>query len=69
MNYIRRIFQGLRRQWIIIDAVAAYDRDRQASGSSLGAWENLMNPLQMMLFFLVSSINGSLKSLEDSSSG
>jgi capsular polysaccharide transport system permease protein len=52
MNYIRRIFQGLRRQWIIIDAVAAYDRDRQASGSSLGAWENLMNPLQMMLFFI-----------------
>ena len=52
MNYIRRIIQGLRRQWIIIDAVAAYDRNRQASGSSLGAWENLMNPLQMMLFFI-----------------
>lgn len=52
MNYIRRIVQGLRRQWIIIDAVAAYDRNRQASGSSLGAWENLMNPLQMMLFFI-----------------
>ena len=52
MNYIRRIIQGLRRQWIIIDAVAAYERNRQASGSSLGAWENLMNPLQMMLFFI-----------------
>ena len=52
MNYISRIIQGLRRQWIIIDAVAAYDRDRQASGSSLGAWESLMNPLQMMLFFI-----------------
>ena len=52
MNYIRRIIQGLRRQWIIIDAVAAYERNRQASGSSLGAWENSMNPLQMMLFFI-----------------
>jgi capsular polysaccharide transport system permease protein len=52
MNYIRRIIQGLRRQWIIIAAVAAYDRDRQASGSVLGAWENLINPLQMMLFFI-----------------
>jgi capsular polysaccharide transport system permease protein len=52
MNYVRRIIQGLRRQWIVIDAVAAYDRDRQASGSSLGAWESLMNPLQMMLFFI-----------------
>ena len=52
MNYIRRIIQGLRRQWIIIDAVATYDRDRQASGSSLGSWEALINPLQMMLFFI-----------------
>ena len=53
MNYIRRVIQGLRRQWIIIDAVATYDRDRQASGSSLGSWEALINPLQMMLFFIV----------------
>ena len=52
MNYIRRIIQGLRRQWIIIDAVATYDRDKQASGSSLGSWESLMNPLQMILFFV-----------------
>ena len=52
MNYIKRIIQGLRRQWIIIDAVATYDRDRQASGSSLGSWEALINPLQMMLFFI-----------------
>ena len=52
MNYIRRIIQGLRRQWIIIDAVATYDRDRQASGSSLGSWEALINPLQMMAFFI-----------------
>ena len=53
MNYIKRIIQGLRRQWIIIDAVATYDRDRQASGRSLGSWEALINPLQMMLFFIV----------------
>ena len=52
MNYIKRIIQGLRRQWIIIDAVATYDRDRQASGSSMGSWESLINPLQMMLFFI-----------------
>ena len=53
MNYIRRIIQGLRRQWIIIDALATYDRDKQASGSSLGSWEALINPLQMMVFFIV----------------
>ena len=52
MNYIKRIIQGLRRQWIIIDAIATYDRDRQASGSSMGSWESLINPLQMMLFFI-----------------
>ena len=52
MNYVRRIIQGLRRQWIIIDAIATYDRDKQASGSSLGSWESLMNPLQMILFFV-----------------
>ena len=52
MNYIKRIIQGLRRQWIIIDAVATYDRARQASGSSMGSWESLINPLQMMLFFI-----------------
>jgi capsular polysaccharide transport system permease protein len=52
MNYFRKIIQGLRREWIIIDAIAAYDRDRQASGSSLGSWESLINPLQMMLFFI-----------------
>ena len=53
MNYIRRIIRGLRRQWIIIEAVATYDRDKQASKSSLGSWESLINPLQMIAFFIL----------------
>ena len=53
MNYIRRIIRGLRRQWIIIEAVATYDRDKQASKSSLGSWESLVNPLQMIAFFIL----------------
>ena len=60
MNYFRKIIQGLRRQWIVIDAIAAYDRDRQASGSSLGSWESLINPLQMMLFFIGMRVGFSL---------
>jgi capsular polysaccharide transport system permease protein len=44
---------GLRRQWIVINSVAAYDRNRQAAGSSLGAWENLIGPAQMMAFFIL----------------
>ena len=53
MNYIKRICRGLRRQWIIIEAVATYDRDKQASKSSLGSWESLINPLQMIAFFIL----------------
>ena len=52
MNLLRRIIYGLRRQWIVISSVAAYDRNRQAAGSSLGAWENVVGPAQMMLFFI-----------------
>ena len=53
MNLLKRMIYGLRRQWIVINSVAAYDRNRQAAGSSLGAWENLMGPAQLMLFFIV----------------
>ena len=53
MNLLRRIIYGLRRQWIVINSVAVYDRNRQASGSSLGAWENLVGPAQMMAFFIL----------------
>ena len=53
MNLLRRMIYGLRRQWIVINSVAAYDRNRQAAGSSVGAWENLMGPAQLMFFFIV----------------
>jgi capsular polysaccharide transport system permease protein len=53
MNLIKRIIYGLRRQWIVINSVAVYDRNRQAAGSSLGAWENLIGPAQMMAFFIL----------------
>ena len=52
MMFINRIIKGLRRQWMIIVAIADYDRNRQAAGSSLGSWESLINPMQMMLFFI-----------------
>ena len=52
MMFINRIIKGLRRQWMIIVAISDYDRNRQAAGSSLGSWESLINPMQMMLFFI-----------------
>ena len=51
--FINRVVKGLRRQWMIIVAIADYDRNRQAVGSSLGSWESLIGPMQMMLFFIV----------------
>ena len=53
MNLLKRMIYGLRRQWIVINSVAAYDRNRQAAGSSLGAWGNLIGPAQMMAFFIL----------------
>ena len=53
MNLLKRMIYGLRRQWIVINSVAAYDRNRQAAGSSLGAGENLIGPAQMMAFFIL----------------
>ena len=52
MMFINRVIKGLRRQWMIIVAISDYDRNRQAAGSSLGSWESLIGPLQMMLFFI-----------------
>lgn len=52
MFLLNRIIQSLRRQLIIISAIAAYDRNKQAAGSSLGNWEALINPMQLMLFFI-----------------
>ena len=53
MNLLKRMIYGLHRQWIVINSVAVYDRNRQAAGSSLGAWENLIGPAQMMAFFIL----------------
>ena len=53
MNLLKRMIYGMRRQWIVINSVAVYDRNRQAAGSSLGAWENLIGPAQMMAFFIL----------------
>jgi capsular polysaccharide transport system permease protein len=52
MMFINRVVKGLRRQWMIIVAISDYDRNRQAAGSSLGSWESLIGPMQMMLFFI-----------------
>ena len=42
----------MSRQISIILAIAAYENDRQSTSSSVGSWESLVNPLQIMLFFI-----------------
>ena len=53
MNLFRRFLAAMSRQISVILAIAAYENDRQSTSSSVGAWENIVNPLQIMLFFIV----------------
>ena len=64
MNPFTRIIDKLQRQLSIILAISEYDRRRKAAGSPIGSWESLVQPLQMMLFFILmrvgfSSLRGS----------
>ena len=53
MTFFRRLFRGIRRQVEVVLAIANYDLDRRSTGSSLGNWEGLINPMQLMLFFIL----------------
>ena len=60
MGFFRRIFRAIRRQIAIVLAIADYDLDRKSTGSSLGNWEGLINPMQLMLFFILMRVGFSL---------
>ena len=53
MTFLGRLARAIRRQISIVLAIADYDLDRKSTGSSLGNWEGLINPMQLMLFFIV----------------
>ena len=52
MILLRRFLTAMSRQISIILALAAYENDRKSTSSSVGSWESLINPLQIMLFFI-----------------
>ena len=52
MNLFRRFLAAMARQISTILALAAYENDRKSTSSSVGSWESLINPLQIMLFFI-----------------
>jgi len=53
INFLRRLLRGIRRQIAVVLAIANYDLDRQSTSGSLGNWEGLINPMQLMLFFII----------------
>ncbi|MCB4378372.1 MULTISPECIES: ABC transporter permease [unclassified Synechococcus] len=52
MNFLRRLFNAIWRQIAIVLAIATYDNNRKSTGTSIGAWESIVTPLQIMLFFI-----------------
>ena len=60
MTFLRRLARAIRRQISIVLAIADYDLDRKSTGSSLGNWEGLINPMQLMLFFILMRVGFSL---------
>ena len=52
MIFLRRFLIAMSRQISTILALAAYENDRKATTSSVGSWESLINPFQIMLFFI-----------------
>ena len=53
MNFLRRFFVSIKRQVDVVLAIATYENNRKSTGSSFGSWEAIVNPLQIMLFFIV----------------
>ena len=52
MNFLGRFLAAMSRQISVILALASYENNRQSANSSAGSWESLVNPLQIMLFFI-----------------
>ena len=52
MNFLGRFLAAMSRQISVILALASYENNRQSANSSAGSWEGLVNPLQIMLFFI-----------------
>ena len=52
-NSLVLLISKMRSQISVILAVSVYERDRNASESPFGAWEALVQPLQLLLIFVL----------------
>jgi len=53
LNLFKEFLASMSRQFSIILAIAAYENNRRSTSSSVGSWESLVNPFQMMMFFII----------------
>ena len=56
LKFLLRLLSAIQREIDVILAVAQYENNRKATGSSLGNWESLINPAQILLFFIAMRI-------------
>ena len=52
-NLFGLFISKMRSQLAVVLAVSVYERDRNASDSPFGAWEALVQPLQLLLIFVL----------------
>ena len=60
LRFLRRFFAAIQRQIAIVLAIATYENNRKSTGTSLGSWEAIVTPLQIMLFFIVMRVGFAL---------
>ena len=52
MRFLKRLLAAIRRQIAVVFAIADYDMDRKSTQSSIGNWQGVIEPMNMMLFFI-----------------
>ena len=52
ISFLRKLFSAVTREFSVILSVASYDNNRRSTESSVGSWESIINPLQLLLFYI-----------------
>ena len=52
MRFLKRLLAAIRRQVAVVLAISDYDMDRKSTQSSIGNWQGVIEPMNMMLFFI-----------------
>lgn len=52
ITFLRKLLSAIKREFAVVLSISTYDNNRKSTGSSVGSWESLINPLQMLLFYI-----------------